>query len=195
MTTTDERSQAPTWIKPTREERNERQLLVWLMRADFVLDGRRQPEPVRLTLDNLKAPDLALDENDPESPMIPVTRLHGAARTYLGMIAKEYRWVGSNATTTAEKAAVNVARRKIVEIQMRCGATEEEAWRQVETRDDVLETWGREKDPVAQAFSLAMVFWHHATTELHAFIAAHEGTFLLAGIAASLREEYARKPW
>ncbi|MGB4767921.1 MAG: hypothetical protein WBP22_01560 [Candidatus Saccharimonas sp.] len=195
MTTTDERPQAPIWDKPTAKDKADRQLLVWLMRADFVLDGRSQIDPVRLALDNMTAPALPLDENDPDSPMIPVTRLHGAALVYLGMIVKEYMWVGSNETTTPEQAAINIARRKIVETEMRSGATEAEAWLRVETRKEVLEPLGREKHLVAQAFSLAQVFWHEATAELNAFMQKHEDTPLLAGIAASLREEYLNKPW
>lgn len=188
-------SQAPTWIKPTKEEKEERQLLVWLMRADFVLDGRCQPVPVRFTLDNMKAEALPLDENDPESPMIPVTRLNGLAWVYLGKIVRQYAWVGWNNTTTPEQAAINAARGEIRRDLVRRGVSEEEARRRLETRDDVLETWGQEEHPVAQAFSLAMVFWHHATTELQAFIAAHKGTPLLVGITATLREEYEHKPW
>ncbi len=199
MTTTTDavtvKPQAPVWDMPTAEDKKNRQLLVRLMREYFVLDGRSQIDPVRLTLDNMTAPALPLNEDDPESPMIPVTRLHGAALVYLGMIVKEYMWVGENTTTTPEQAAINVTRRKIVEIEMRPGATEAEAWLRVETRKEVLEPLGREKHLVAQAFSLAQVFWHEATAELKAFMRELAGTPELDIIRESLRVKYARKPW
>ncbi|MGB4762600.1 MAG: hypothetical protein WBP12_04585 [Candidatus Saccharimonas sp.] len=187
--------QGSTWIRPTKEEKDERQLLVWLMRATFVLDGRKQPVPVRFTLDNMGAPDLPLDEDDPESPMIPVTRLNGRAWVYLGKIVRQYDWVGWNNTTTAEQAAINAARGRIRADLVQRGASEDDARRQLETRDDVLETLGQDEHPIAQAFSLAMVFWHHATEYLLEFIRENKSEPWFVGLAAALRQEYEHKHW